>query len=69
MRNNFLPQGDWAWTTGGNVFDGYENFNSGEPGGPTGNDCLAMWGYGIWYDFECDDKNEYVCQTAAFVSS
>ena len=65
-------EGEWRWRDGDQFWQGtgpgmqvgglYSNWDPGEPGGSTTENCARQKNGGVWEDRECSDTEKFVCE-------
>jgi hypothetical protein len=61
-------EGDFRWVDGtpqrnGGTIISYDNFAPGEPNNDWGEDCGEIRAGGLWNDRECNDDNNFICES------
>ena len=64
--NDLAVEGEWLWNNGDGVYDGYHNWQPGDPDDNMNSDCMiADNDDADWLDRPCADQYRWVCEGPA----
>ena len=59
--NDRAAEGKFVWASGQE--NSYTNWLGGQPDGGRSENCVYMWyDGGVWFDYECNDRNPFICE-------
>uniref|UniRef100_A0A8C1KK86 C-type lectin domain-containing protein n=1 Tax=Cyprinus carpio TaxID=7962 RepID=A0A8C1KK86_CYPCA len=58
-------EGRWKWVDGSTLTSGFSFWWSGEPNGPTGENCVVSYPSG-WYNCPCNEAFKWICEKQIF---